>query len=215
MGKHFLTSFKINGEEHKRRRLLSSEHVFFLIMLYFSSSETLGCTPWVAFPTQVHPKESLGSWRGGRFVCHPSLTAVTKSWGHCGLCVTRQESPHLKFRSFLHVCSVPAVLGLHIGYTNNLSFLSCPWGNPALSPVLTVTGWQDASSELSLAFLCLHKTSAAVCPCWEMFYTWRAHSWFFQWFTVLLDMLSCEICYLLEVTLTAGFRVWSSLVKQI
>lgn len=85
--------------------------------------------------------------------------------------------------------------------------LSCPWGNPALSPVLTVTGWQDASSELSLAFLCLHKTSAAVCPCWEMFYTWRAHSWFFQWFTVLLDMLSCEICYLLEVTLTAGFRV--------
>lgn len=154
LGKHFLTSFKTNGEEHKRRRrLISSEHVFFfLIMLDFSSSSdswlhTLGCFP--------HPGPShwIPGLLKGKQICFVNLLRQqwAKSWGHCGLCVTQQECPHLKFRRLLQVYSVLAVLGLYIWYTNNLSCLSCPWGNPELSPVITVTGWQDAISELSLA----------------------------------------------------------------
>lgn len=93
LGKHFLTSFKTNGEEHKRRRrLISSQHVFFsdhvtLFLLKWLLSAHLGLlSPPRSIPLNPWAPEGeidlLVSFLRGQWA---------NNWGHCALCVTQQQ----------------------------------------------------------------------------------------------------------------------------
>lgn len=91
LGKHFLTSFKTNGEERKRRRrLISSERVFsdavtlfhlkWLLAAHLGLLSPLRCIP-LNPEGEVDLLVSLLRWQWAQ------------NWGHCGLCMTQQECP--------------------------------------------------------------------------------------------------------------------------
>lgn len=100
--KHFLSSFKANGEDHKRRRrLLSFEGVFLWSCYTFPPQVTLSSD---CFP---HPTESLGFWRGSRFVCQPSQMAVSQELGPlCFVWHSRSVQKHLEFKRLLRLYTV-------------------------------------------------------------------------------------------------------------
>lgn len=94
LGKHFLTSFKTNGEEHKRRRtLIRSEHVFFWSWYTLPPQVTPGCTLWVAFPPMSIPLHPWAPEGEVDLLVKFLRQQWAKNWGHCGLCVTQQECP--------------------------------------------------------------------------------------------------------------------------
>lgn len=176
-GEAFSDLFQDKWWRPQTEEIDNSEGVLFWSCYTFPPQVTLGCTPWVAFPTQVHPAEFLGSWKAVDLLVSLVRWQWARHWAHCGLCVTQQECPEpLRVQEASAWIECPCYIRALYLIHKQFSCLSCLWGNPELSPVITVTGWQDAISELSLAFPCSPKTLAAVCPCWEMFYTWRSHS---------------------------------------
>lgn len=153
----------------------------------FSDRVTLSPQVWLlaAHPGFVSPRSSIplnSSALDGKWSCLSAFSDDNKpSVGPTGvLCLTsRKVQSQLEF-SILHIYGVLVVLGLYILHVNNSSCPCCLQRNAELSRVNIIIGWQDAVSMLSLAFPCWRKTLAAICPRWEMFYTWRSCLFFYQ-----------------------------------
>lgn len=95
LGKHFLTSFNTNGEDHKRRRLI-------ILRVFYSDHVTLFLLKWLlaAHLGLLSPPRSilLNSWAPERAVdllVNLVRWQWARHWAHCGLCVTQQECPEL------------------------------------------------------------------------------------------------------------------------
>lgn len=80
-GEAFSDLFQDKWWRPQTEEIDNSEGGFFWSCYTFPPQVTLGCTPWVAFPTQVHPAEFLGSWKGSRFACQPCQMAVSQALG--------------------------------------------------------------------------------------------------------------------------------------
>lgn len=80
-GEAFSDLFQDKWWRPQTEEIDNSEGVFFWSCYTFPPQVTLGCTPWVAFPTQVHPAEFLGSWKGSRLPCQPCQMAVSQALG--------------------------------------------------------------------------------------------------------------------------------------
>lgn len=92
-GEAFSDLFQDKWWRPQTEEIDNSEGVFFWSCYTFPPQVTLGCTPWVAFPTQVHPAEFLGSWKAVDCLVNLVRWQWARHWAHCSLCVTQQECP--------------------------------------------------------------------------------------------------------------------------